>query len=580
MSVTSVLRGAAALLGLIALAEPSWSVDRRARLPVEIRAADPSWDGLAADIRRRLGNLDAIHVDSAAEPRAVVIVGDTVSPGAVTPSVPVSLVLRTSGRNVRVRELTTDPVLIPGWTSPVHAFIEAVGMAGTTSTIVLEGHGVQLQQLEHRWTTEREIFNARFDYVPPKAGTTTLRVIARALDGEAVNDDNHADVQVAAEDRKLRVLFFEPRPSWSTAFARRAIEPAPFLEVETLAHPSRGVDARTSSAPRSLSARTLESFDAVVVAAPEELRAGDLDALDRFSLVRGGAVVLMPDRKPSGPYAQRLPARALDEVLTEKPATLQGVVPPLQCSESVVLTEPAPGSDVIATLARATGAVPVIVSWPNGAGRVIFSGCLDAWRYRSNDTAFARFWTAHIARAAAEAPRRIEVSVHPAPALPGQSVRVTARVRRTEFPLDAPRLELPSISSRVTDSRGSVMPVRLWPTSEPGVFEGSFQASAPGRHLVEVSLADSHVATKGVTVADGVRSAEPGATESLRALAAASGGVVVTAAELSTLEQHLEGSARAITSHTVHPARSPLWALAFIGLLSAEWWLRRREGRV
>ena len=582
------MRAAAAALALVALVDPSWPVNRPVPLSVEVRTADSSYAALAGEVRRRLASREDVQLESAEEPRVMVVVGDSVSAEAIPASIPVSIVRRPDSPNVRVQELTATAAAIPGWTMPVRASIEARGMAGLTSHIVLEHQGVQLRQLQHRWSRDRETLNARFDYVPPTAGTSTLRVVAKPLESEATADDNHADAQIAIEDRKLRVLFFEPRPSWATAFVRRTLEQTAFFDVQTLARSSRGIEARTSSAPRNLSTQTLEPFEAIVVGAPEELRTADLDAIERFVSTRGGAVVLIPDRRPSSSYAQLLPVARVDEVLTEKPAALQGVSPGLKCSESIVLTDPVAGVDVLATLPRQSGAVPAIVSWPQGAGRVVYSGCLDAWRYRSDGNAFARFWTAQIARAAADAPRRIEVSVAPVPATPGREIRVNARIRRTEFSLHAATVELPSISARVTDPRGVLVPLRLWPASEPGMFEGSFKAFAEGRHLVEVFLEDpagsqrpgARGQASALVVKEGVRTSEYGATESLRAVAAASGGVLVTGNDLSPLEHHLAGVARAVTPAAVHPARSPAWAVAFIVLLSGEWWLRRREGRV
>jgi hypothetical protein len=577
--MNGTLRAAAAMLALIAIAEPSCSVTRNAPLAVEIRTADPAFEKLAADVRDRLRDSTDMGLDSAQEPGAIVAVGDTATMGEIPASVPVSAVMHPEGPNVTVRDVATTPVLIAGWTAPVRATVEAIGMGGMRSIVALEHQGVRLAQVEHRWTRNSETFEARFDYVPSRAGTSTLRVAAETADREIAHHDNYADVQLAVEDRKLRVLFFEPRPSWVITFVRRAIERASLFEVETLARTSRGIAARTGGAPQALSGRALEPFDAVVVGSPEELGQVDVDALDQFSRVRGGTVVLMPDRRPSGAYAKVLPARGFEEVLIEKPVMLEATIPPVKCSEAVVLTEPAAGVEVVAALPREKGPAPAIVTWRNGSGRVVFSGCLDGWRYRAEGDAFGRYWTSRIAEAAAGAPRRIEVSVRPAPARPGEMVRVTARLRHTEFPQNQASVELPSTSGRVTRPAGTVLPLRLWPTAETGVFEAHFRSAEPGRHIVEVT-AGAHTAATALIVAGGGRTGGYSVRESLRALAAATGGVAVTSDDLSGLARRLDEVARPVVASTVRPSRAPLWTLAFAGLLATEWWLRRRRGHV
>jgi hypothetical protein len=79
-------------------------------------------------------------------------------------------------------------------------------------------------------------------------------------------------------------------------------------------------------------------------------------------------------------------------------------------------------------------------------------------------------------------------------------------------------------------------------------------------------------------VAAGSRRPHPQSPASLRQLAAATGGVVVSSPDLSPLQTFVAGVPRPFVAATIHPARSTPWMLAFILLLSAEWWLRRRRG--
>ena len=144
-----------------------------------------------------------------------------------------------------------------------------------------------------------------------------------------------------------------------------------------------------------------------------------------------------------------------------------------------------PGGQVLAALeGKGAPARAVVLEWPDGAGRVLFSGAMDAWRYpATSDDGFARFWRARIAEGAAAAPARVEVSVAPGVPRPGEAVTIRARLRPTEFEQAAPdRMELPAVRARLVGADGAAQAIRLWPTAELGAFEGRFEAPAAGKY--------------------------------------------------------------------------------------------------
>lgn len=586
MTLTSALRASAVLLAVVAAIDPAWTSNRRSPLPIEVRAADISDETSAEDVRRKLRDMDDVAVNGSANPATVVVVGQ--GPIESFPSdIPVSVVTRHAGPNVAIDDVVVPVLMLTGLTARIEATVSATGMSGNSSHIALELDGIELTAVEHRWSREAETYTARFDHVPPGAGVGVIRIVARPGEREVLTGDNHADRQVIVEDRPLRVLVHEPRPSWAATFIRRVLEGDPVFEPTGLTRPSRGISASVGTPPAQISASALERFDVVIVGAPEELRQNELTALDEFSQRRGGTVVFVPDRRPSGPYAARLPMR-FDEALVSTPVALQGTIPPMKGSEFITVVDPPSGIDTLAALpgpkgparserSESKGSVPVIVSWPTGAGQTIFSGALDAWRYRTADDGFARFWKAQIAQAAARSPRAVEIKLDPAPAAPGEVVTVRARLRPTEFEVRGTSTQLPGVSGRVVAADGSATPVRLWPTAETGVFEGRFRAPQAGRHVVEVRAA-ALSASQPLIVAAGSRRPHPESPASLRQLAVATGGVVVSPLDLSPLKTFVAPIPRPLVAAAIHPARSIAWMLAFILLLSAEWWLRRRRG--
>jgi hypothetical protein len=118
----------------------------------------------------------------------------------------------------------------------------------------------------------------------------------------------------------------------------------------------------------------------------------------------GGAVVLLPDSQADARTAARwLPVPAAAEVLLEQPARLSAEAPLASIHASEMLTlDPSP---ILRALASNGANQPVIGVVPVGAGQLIVSGALDAWRFRANDRgAYDRFWQAAIAGFAGAAP--------------------------------------------------------------------------------------------------------------------------------------------------------------------------------
>ena len=140
---------------------------------------------------------------------------------------------------------------------------------------------------------------------------------------------------------------------------------------------------------------------------------------------------------------------------------------------------------------------------------------------------------------------------------------------------------MPAIHARLIGSDGSEHVIRLWPTAEPGVFEGRFQAPPAGNYDLQVGAASGASIDEVVTVVAGARhpsgAADGGA---LRLIAAATGGVAVSTADLAPLERHLRSLPSGELERTIRPARSMSLVIVFAMLLCAEWTMRRRRGRV
>jgi len=374
----------------------------------------------------------------------------------------------------------------------------------------------------------------------------------------------------------IRTLVVEAGVTWPAMFVRRALEGEPAFAVAALQRASSRIATRAGDPPAALTRGTLESFEVVLVGAPANLTAGDVDALRWFVEERGGVAVLIPDQQPSGRYLELIGTPLFE------PRALDAAVPlshGLMTSEFVITRQLPPAAQV---LAATEAGDPVVFSARRGAGGVIVSGALDAWRYRGSE-AFAKFWRRVIAEEAVTVPPVLEVSVDPSLLAVGAPARVRARLRATEFSESSgasprsPTIDMSPVAARAVSPGARVdAPVRLWPTAEPGVYEGEWRPSVAGDYDLAVT-AGAHRGDAAVTV---VASQPPRAAPEELALAArASGGRVFRADQADALVARLKEAfpARAVMV-TMTPMRSPWWVVPFGVLLCVEWALRRKGG--
>jgi hypothetical protein len=370
MSALTTLRAVAFVMAGIAVIDPPFETERREPAAVEILSASGSPGAESTDaalLRDRLVReaSGAVVFDSWRKRSAVVRMGGHLDVDSIPPGVPVSTIGRdSSAPHVSVIRLRTPAVMRVGWSTEVRVVVSARGMAGKTTTVALDEGGLELAAARHAWTRTDETVEVPLVYIPSAAGPRELRAIARFDDGEPTME-NQVMSTVTVQDRRLRVLVYEPRPSWTAVFARRALEEDPDFDVAALARVSTGLEVRAGKPPASLTTEALAGFDAVVVGAPEEMQSQEVAALDAFARRRGGTVVYLAERRPSGAYAERLRFSGLNEQLLPNPIRLTVQTgPPLRGAEFVVASQASAGLDSLATIDLGGVSRPVIGSWP------------------------------------------------------------------------------------------------------------------------------------------------------------------------------------------------------------------------
>ncbi len=391
----------------------------------------------------------------------------------------------------------------------------------------------------------------------------------------------------------LRTLVVEAPVTWPAVFVRRALEGESAFSVSSLQRAGKSVATRTGGPPpgngdsprfqrqktgtvpvSALTRSALVPFEVAIIGGPDNLSPADLEALQWFVEARGGVVIFVPAQRPSGQYRSLMGGDMFDPRALEAPVPLGAE---LSASEFVVPRELPPWSSAFAADPQGN---PVVFSLRRGAGAVVFSGALDAWRHRGQDEeAFARFWRRVVATSAVSVPPAVDVELTPALARPNERVTITVRVRDTELSSGADRMEPPSLEARAVGPQTKTdEAVRLWPTAEPGVFIGEWRAREAGDYNVSVSAGVLR-GDAAIHVASDIVAASPLQSDDLALLARASGGRVFPAARLSDLTAALKAAypARPVV-YSVRIMRSPWWCVPFAALLCVEWTLRRRRG--
>jgi hypothetical protein len=463
--------------------------------------------------------------------------------------------------NVDITRLVADPAHLEGQ-GTARVTLDGQGLKGRVTRVRLEDGAALVGEATHAWNGDGPV-EVDVPWIPVSAGTRKLTARAETEgDAEATALDNDVTAAVEITAERWPVVVFERRPSWSATFVRRALEQD--RRVEMTAHTDIAPRVTVAATASVLDGEHLDRARVVLVGAPEALTAADVTRLEAFVRDRGGAVVLLPDRRLDGPVT-RLLHHPWHERIDDRPTSAGGML----ASEWLVAGNLTPLDRVWAESMHG----PVVVSTPAGNGIVLVSGALDAWRHRGEDQAFERFWRATVAGLASAVGDAVDVDlVMMAPHAGGDlEARVRARSVRE-------RASWRAAAIRTCDDGESVA-IRLWPADAAGAFSGRVPIDARRGCQVTATVAGLGEATASVADGGARGSSHRWTPEDMEALAGRTGGAVVTEDNVRSIVQGwLDKRGTERRPETRYPMRSWWWLLPFAGCLTAEWWLRRRAG--
>lgn len=244
----------------------------------------------------------------------------------------------------------------------------------------------------------------------------------------------------------------------------------------------------------------------------------------------------------------------------------------------------------------------VMAAMPYGLGRVFWSG-VDAtwrWRFRADDTYHRRFWGQLIRWARAEhltaGDERLRFGTSRGRYLESEPIVIKARFAESVDNVGSDWLVAARVyrakpivganepAFETTGEPLIVLPLRASEVQQR-LFEASCGALSPGLYAVRLQVPQlgasiGSTAIFEVAPTEGSERVELAATrEPLNRLAASTGGTVVTAANAMELVKALKPSNwTRVRIETASLWDRPAAFVVLLGLLSAEWFLRKRAG--
>jgi len=512
-----------------------------------------------------------------------------------------------------------------------------VGLSGYGATKVLlnvreDGRAIKTEEANLRGNDTQAV---NLEITPTTPGIHRYTVEVTPLDGELTVENNKQDSLVEVIEGPLRILHVEGEPRWELGKIRESIQPnEKNVTVVSLQRTGenkfyrQGVGTQTELAtgfPKT--EEELFSYQGLILGSVEAgfFTADELRSIEAFVARRGGGLLALGGRLAfdGGKYKGTLiddllpvslTGESVDDAnsftavykpvltaagqthpitrLNEDRAANQKAwneMPPISVSE--VLTDIKPGASVLLEARRVQGSgtlvAPLLVQQRYGRGQTLALTAADTWRWRmkmdSKNNAHETFWRQMLRYLVSGTPQQIEIGTEKEVYALDDTISIVADIRDKKFNAvgDAHAI------ARVTKPSGLVVdvPLKFTTLNSVNTYAGEFKADELGQHRIELignsATLGQLSATSNMLVSDLNREYYSAAQNSdlLKRIAAETGGKYYTTAEAQSLLDDLIYRQSPYSERVTKDLWDmPINFMLIVGLLSAEWFLRKREG--
>jgi uncharacterized membrane protein len=607
------------------------------------RTTGPEEFSFAATETEMLGGLEQATAELSSLPLSGIVVvtdggesGDRPLAEALLPiqrsGVPVFTV--GMGRERLARDLELGRIEVPrtalvGSVLSVDVLVTQNGYDGDLATLEVTDDGRLVHSEALTLPGDGSPATARVRIPMEDAGPRTVRFRVVPLEGEVLVENNEREALVRVEDRRDRVLYVEGEPRWEAKFLRQSsdLDDNVQLVLYQRAGDRRFLRLGVESPEELLGGfpRTREElfrYRGLILGSVE----ADFFTPDQLSMIRdfvsqrGGGLLVLGGRRALGgggfagtPVADALPlvmggAASAEPTEIAVRATAAGLLHPVtQIRDDAADSEAAwaslpgllnshpameakPGATVLLAGDGPSGEMPVLAVQRFGRGRAAVLAAEDLWTWQFHheipveDETHERLTRQLLRWLVEEAPRQVAAD------LPSGRVDPEAPVLLRATVDDSTYLERNdgAVVARVTAPSGAEFEVPLeWTVEEDGVYEAPFIPREEGVHTVDVraSGGDGPIGSDRaylLSAPSRQESFEPGMRRALlERVARETDGRFYTEASVDRLPDELAVTGGGVTTvERIDIWDAPIFLLLLLGLLSAEWVVRRREGMI
>ena len=465
---------------------------------------------------------------------------------------------------------------------------------------------------------------------PDTVGDFELSIEVPVQKGELLSDNNRLSFPISIRREQLKVLVVESLPRWEYRYLRNALSRDPGVEVSCLLfHP--GLDKVGGGSQDYLKVfpeelEDLAKFDVVflgdvglddsqlteeqceLIRGLVEYQASGLVFLPgfqgrQFSLIESELgdlyPVIMDEEQPEG-WGSRVPGhfeltqRGRSSLLTKLANTAEenfGVwesLPGFQWYAPVIRAKA--GAEILAVhqdISNQSGRLPLLVTRPFGAGKVLFMGTDGAWRWRKGveDKYHYRFWGQVVRWMAYQRNMAKGESMRLFYAPDQPELRQTLTLNAHVMDSVGEPLQSGEVTAMITSPNGNIDTIRLSAEGERwGVFRGRYETVEPGQHAVLLSCKETQSVLNASFFVQGNLSepvGRPARPAVLQEISRISRGRNVAASELDKLMDSILD----LPKPEPKIRRVQLWSHPFVAgmmllLLTLFWILRKAAGLI
>lgn len=525
-----------------------------------------------------------------------------------------------SGWNATLEEVMVNPTARAGQPTPIAVRLRNAGSGARRAHVTVhEGNDI-LAQRDVTLPPNGEETVEEMTIVPRRPGLAFYQVALDAGPGETIDQDNRRSaVQTVTPDRQ-RVLTLVPGPNWDWTWLKRALDADSSWAAEHAQIRPGGWAAMASIPPRYAPPAGAELTRYAVIVA-QGISAPDANGplgtrLAAYVRNGGGLVLWGGDGAGGAPLAALrgsalarelgldLGSAAADFTVDPPSGTLPDLIrveedqdlvrrffagaPPITGASPI---NPRPGDQVVLTAAG--GRVPILMLRRVGRGHLLVINGSGLWRWgfsaadESAAPRFERMW-GNALRLLSEPTQSepLRVAADRPLVSRGEPIEVSASLQDARFqPVDGASVTA-TLERETPGDAGGALPGSLRLSGQGGgSYTGHWESLPPGRYRLRATSAGPGGARASASSEFVVDDWSPeylaseSDTRTLERMAQVSGGVSGTPDKLGSLAGKISSSAA--SSGKMHEHRlweSPLIYVLSVGLLSGEWFLRRKRG--